>query len=319
VAHDRRFRFGIHSSDAASGAAWAARARQCEEIGVSTLFLRDHFDQQLAPIVAMTAAACATSTLRVGCLVLDNDYRHPLVLAKELATLDFVSDGRVEIGLGAGWMAPDYEQAGMQFDPPGVRVTRLIEAVRVMKALFEDDKASFAGEHYTITGHQQYPPSVQRPRPPILIAGGGPRLLRFASREADIIGLNPARVSNAAWDDQNLADATAEAMDRKAALIRDAAGDRYDDLELQIVVPFVVVTDDREGTAAAIAAGLPADAAVEITPAAVLSSPYVLIGSESQICDTIIERRDRWGFSYYVFNDDSIEAVTPIVARLAGR
>ena len=319
MASDRRFRFGVHTSDATSGEAWATAARRYETLGFSTLLLRDHFDQQLAPIAAMTAAACATKTLRVGCLVFDNDYRHPLVLAKELATLDHLSDGRVEIGLGAGWMAPDYEQAGIAFDPPAERVARLEEAVRVIKALFTGGSVDFTGEHYTITGHEQYPPTGQRARPPILIAGGGARMLRFASREADIIGINPARVSNAAWDDQNLADAGADAMDRKVRLIRETAGDRYDQVELQIVVPFVVITDDRDGTAAAIAASLPSeDATVDLGAETVLSSPHVLIGTEAQICETMHERRERWDLSYYVFNDDSIEAVAPIVARLAG-
>lgn len=316
---DRRFRFGVHTSDAANGEAWATAAQRYETLGFSTLLLRDHFDQQLGPIVAMTAAACATKTLRVGCLVFDNDYRHPLVLAKELATLDRLSGGRLEIGLGAGWMAPDYEQAGIAFDPPGERVSRLEEAVRVIKALFGDGSVSFSGEHYTITGHEQYPSATNRPPPPILMAGGGPRMLRFASREADIIGINPVRVSNAAWADQNLADASADAMDRKVGLIRETAGDRYDHLELQIVVPFVVITDDREGTAAAIAASLPSeDPTVDLGADVVLSSPYVLIGTESQICETMHERRERWDLSYYVFNDDSIDTVAPIVARLAG-
>lgn len=294
-------------------------AQRYETLGFSTLLLRDHFDLQLAPIVAMTAAACATKTLRVGCLVFDNDYRHPLVLAKELASLDHLSGGRLEIGLGAGWMAPDYEQAGIAFDPPAERVSRLEEAVRVIKALFAGGSVDFTGDHYTITGHEQYPRTGPRAAPPLLMAGGGVRMLRFASREADIIGINPARVSNAAWADQNLADAGADAMDRKVGLIRDTAADRYDRLVLQIVVPFVVLTDDREGTAAAIAASLPSDdPTVDLGAAAVLSSPYVLIGTESEICETMNERRERWDLSYYVFNDDSIETVAPIVARLAG-
>ena len=317
---DRRFRFGVHTSDAADGATWASHARRIEGLGFSILLLRDHFDQQLAPIVAMTAAACATKKLRVGCLVLDNDYRHPLVLAKELATLDHLSGGRVEIGLGAGWMGSDYEEAGMPFDTPGVRVSRMEEAVHVIKALFDGKPADFKGDHYTISGHTQYPPPAQSPRPPIQIAGGGPRLLKFASQEADIIGINPVTKSNAAWAEQNIADASADATDRKIGWIREAAGDRYDDIELQIVVPFVVLTDDREGTAAAISAALPADDPnVDLSAGNVLSSPHVLIGNETQICDTIMERRDRWDFSYYVFNDDSLDVVAPIVDRLAGK
>ncbi|HZJ28100.1 MAG TPA: TIGR03621 family F420-dependent LLM class oxidoreductase [Acidimicrobiia bacterium] len=318
MSHDRRFRFGVHTSDAGSGEDWADSARRYESLGFSTLLLRDHFDHQLAPLVAMTAAACATESLRVGCLVLDNDYRHPLVLAKELATLDRLSGGRVEVGLGAGWMAPDYSQAGIAFDPPATRVDRLEEAVTVVKALLAGGVVDLDGEHYMITGHEPYPQPVQEP-PPLMIAGGGPRMLRLAAREADIVGLNPARKSNAAWDDQNLADATAEATDRKIGWIREAAGARYDDLELSIVVPFVIVTDDREATAEAIAASLPADdPGPEVGVETVLSSPYVLVGDLDQICDTMRARRDRWDLSYYVVNDDAVDAVAPIVDRLAG-
>jgi probable F420-dependent oxidoreductase len=316
MAHDRRFRFGVHSSDAAPGSAWVDAARRIESLGFSTLFLRDHFDAQLGPIAAMTAAACATETLRVGCLVFDNDYRHPLVLAKEMATTAHLTGGRVEVGLGAGWMAPDYEQAGLDFDPPGVRVSRMEEAVTIVKGLLAGTSVNFAGEHYTITDHTAYP--VPAVAPPIMIAGGGPRMLRIAAREADIIGLNPARKSNAAWEDQNLPDATADATDRKLGWIRDAAGDRYADIELSIVVPFVIVTDDREATATAIAGSLPPDAAADLSAEGVLASPHVLIGSVDQICATLEERRDRWDLSYYVFNDDAIETVAPIVERLAG-
>jgi probable F420-dependent oxidoreductase len=314
---DRRFRFGVHTSDAAPGSAWTDAARRIESLGFSTLFLRDHFDRQLGPIAAMAAAAAVTDQLRVGTLVHANDYRHPVILAKELATIDHLSNGRMEIGLGAGWMAPDYEQAGMPFDPPGTRVSRLEEAVTIVKALMAGGPVTVHGDHYTVTDHELYPLPVQNP-PPLMIAGGGPRMLRLAAREADIIGLNPARKSNAAWEDQNLPDATAAATDRKIAWIREAAGARYDALELSIVVPFVIVTDDREGTAAAIAASLPPDPEAELNAEGVLSSPHVLIGSVEQIGDTLRERRDRWDLSYYVFNDDSIDAVAPIVEQLAG-
>ena len=184
MAHNRRFRFGVHSSDAAPGTAWVESARRIESLGFSTLFLRDHFDTQLGPIAAMTAAACATETLNVGCLVFDNDYRHPLVLAKEMATIDHLTGGRVEVGLGAGWMAPDYEQSGMAFDAPGVRVSRMEEAVTVVKGLLSGKPVDFAGEHYEIAGHTAYPAPATPPK--IMIAGGGPRMLRIAAREADM-------------------------------------------------------------------------------------------------------------------------------------
>jgi probable F420-dependent oxidoreductase len=316
--HPRKFRFAVHTSAAPDGPTWADEARRYEDLGFSTLLLRDHFDDQLGPIAAMTAAAAATSRLRVGCLVFDNDYRHPLVLAKELATIDLLSGGRVDVGIGAGWMAPDYEQAGIPFDPPGTRVSRMIEAVRIMKGLFADGPLDFAGEHYTITGHEGLPKPVQRPHPPIMIGAGGERLLRFAAREADIIGVNPVTRSNEAWEDQNVGDATADATDRKLEWIRDAAGSRFDHLELSIVAPFVVVTDDRKGLAESIAGGLPATNDAEPDADAVLSSPYVLLGTVDEIVETLEARRDRWQLSYYVCNDDTVETMAPIVAKLNG-
>ncbi len=315
----RPFRFGVHTSNATDGAAWIAAARRIEDLGFSTLFLRDHFDDQLAPIAAMTAAACTTTDLRVGCLVFDNDYRHPLVLAKEMATLDVLSAGRVEIGVGAGWMGSDYEQAGMPYDRPGVRVDRMIEGVRIIKALHGDGPVDFDGEHYTIAGHDALPKPVQRPHPPIMIGAGGKRLLTFAAQEADIIGLNPRNLGNDAWEVTNVGDATDEATDRKVAWIRDAAGPRFGDIELSIVVPFIIETDDRDGMAAGIASGLPPADGVEATPARVLDSPYVLLGTLDEMAATIEARRERWGISYYVFNDDSIDVAGPLVERLTGK
>lgn len=319
MSHVRPFRFGVHTSTAAGGDAWVSAARRYEDLGFSSLLLRDHFDDQLGPITAMTAAACSTTRLRVGCLVFDNDYRHPLVLAKELASLDVVSEGRVEVGLGAGWMAPDYEQSGIPFDPPGTRVARLQEGLRVMKGCFGEGAFDFHGDHYHIVDHNALPKPRQRPHPPFLVGAGGRRMLTFAAREADIIGLNPVRRSNEEWADQNVADATAEATDRKVAWIREAAGERYADLELSIIVPFVIVTDDRHATAEAIAAGLdPGSSGVEASAEDVLASPYVLIGTVDQLVDTLQERRDRWDLSYVVVNDDSVDTVAPLVEKLAG-
>lgn len=316
---NRRFRFGVHTSKVATGDGWSSSARRYEDLGFSSLLLRDHFDDQLAPITAMTAAACSTTTLRIGCLVFDNDYRHPLVLAKEMASLDVLSGGRVEVGLGAGWMAPDYEQSGIPFDPPAVRVARMQEAMHVLKGCFDHGEFSFEGDHYRISSHDALPKPQQRPHPPLLVGGGGRRMLSFAAREADIVGLLPQRLSNKAWDDQNVADATAEATDRKVEWIRSAAGDRYGDLELSIVAPFVIVTDDREGTATAIAGGLDTgDSGVEATPDTVLASPYVLIGTIDQMVETLQERRERWDLSYIVFNDDSVDAAALLIESLAG-
>jgi probable F420-dependent oxidoreductase len=315
----RPFRFGVHTSDAADGAMWAAAARRYETLGFSSLFVRDHFDDQLAPIVAMTTAACATTRLRVGCLVFDNDYRHPVVLAKEMATLDVLSGGRVELGIGAGWMGSDYEQAGLPYDRPGVRVDRMIEGVHIIKALHGDGPVDFKGDHYTITGHSALPKPLQRPHTPIMIGAGGKRLLTFAAREADIIGLNPKNLGNDAWADTNVGDATEEATDRKVSWIREAAGSRFDAIELSIVVPFIIETDDRAGMAEGIAAGLPPANGEVATAARVLESPYVLLGTLDEMAATIEARRERWGISYYVFNADSVDSAAPLVERLAGK
>ena len=315
----RPFRFGVHNSNAADGPAWADAARRYEALGFSSLHVYDHFEEQLAPIVAMTAAACATTTLRVGCLVFDNDYRHPLVLAKEMATLDVVSGGRVELGIGAGWMGSDYEQAGMTYDRPGVRIDRMIEGVQIIKALHGDGPVDFTGKHYTISGHNALPKPVQRPHTPILIGGGGKRVLTFAAREADIIGLNPRNLGNDAWADTNVGDATDDATDRKVAWIREAAGARFDAIELSIVVPFIIETDDRTGMAEGIAAGLPPAGGQVATAAAVLESPYVLLGTLDEMAATLEARRERWGISYIMFNDDSVDAAAPLVARLVGK
>jgi probable F420-dependent oxidoreductase len=240
------------------------------------------------------------------------------VLAKELATLDVLSGGRVEAGIGAGWMLPDYEQAGMSFDAPGVRVSRMIEAVQIIKGLFGGESFSFSGDHYTITDHEARPLPMRPGGPPVLIAGGGPRMLRFAGAHADIVGLLPVKTGNDAWDDQNLADATDTAMDRKIAWIREGAGDRFADIELSVVVPALIPSDDRAKLADAINGGL-APEVREQSPDFATTSPFVLIGSLDQMEEAMIERRERWGISYYIFNDTSLDAAAPLVARLAGQ
>ena len=314
----RLFRFGVVDRTAASGAAWEAAARRYEELGFAVLSVTDHFDDQLAPVAAMTAAACATTTLRVGCLVFDNDYRHPLVFAKEMATLDLISDGRVEIGMGAGWMGSDYAESGIAYDAPATRVSRFIEGVRVVKALLGNDPVHFTGEHYTIAGHEALPKPVQKPHPPIAIGGGGPRILRFAAREADVININPRNLGNERWSETNVNDASEEATDRKVGWVREAAAARFDDIELGVTVAFVIETDDRVALAESIASGLPQVDGRPADPERVLASPHVLIGNPDEMVATLQERRDRWGFSYVTFSADAVDTVAPLVKRLAG-
>jgi probable F420-dependent oxidoreductase len=304
-------RFGIQLSHSPDGPSWSALARQAEDLGYSTLFVPDHFEDQFGPLVALTSAAAATSTLRVGALVLDNDYRHPVPLAKELASLDLVSEGRLEVGIGAGWMRTDYDKAGMTYDIPKVRVDRMAEAITVLKGCFSDGPFSFSGEHYTIDNYDNRPAPVQRPHPPFLLGGGGKRMLGIAAREGDIVGINPSLHAGEVGPDA-AADATAEATDRKLGWVRDAAGDRFDEIELNCLVLATMVTDDQAGMAAMMGQmfGLDAERALEV--------PHALIGTVDQIVEQIEARRDRWGFTYWVVQGDAMESFAPVVARLAG-
>src|SRR5204863_8509841 len=185
------FRFGVQVSQAGSAAAWRDKARKIEDLGFSTLFMPDHFGEELALLPAIAMAAAHTTTLRVGSLVFDNDYKHPAILAKESATIDVLCDGRLELGIGAGWMKTDYDALGLQYDPPAVRVDRFEEALHIMKQCFTGEKFTYHGEHYRITDYASYPVPVQKPGPQLLIGGGGKRVLSIAAREADIVGINP--------------------------------------------------------------------------------------------------------------------------------
>lgn len=313
MALDRRFRFGVQLSRADSGEQWLAWARRAEELGYDTLFLPDHLGDQLSPIPALTAAAMATSELRIGSLVFANDFKHPVVLAKEVATLDLLSQGRVELGLGAGWMTTDYEQSGIPLDPPGVRVDRLEEAIEVVKGVLGNESFDFDGIHYDITGLRSGPPPVQRPHPPLLIGGGGRRVLSLAGREADIVGINPNL--RAGQVGPEVADEVRpDRIDEKVGWVRDAAGDRYRDLELNLLVFSATVTDDRRGTAEGFAAMFGA------STEELLEVPYVWIGSVPEICETVQGFRDRWDLSYFVFQgEEAMEAMAPVVAELSGR
>jgi probable F420-dependent oxidoreductase len=311
VSHPRPFRFGVQVSNAPSRSAWVELARKVEDLGFSSLLLPDHFGDQLAPVPAMMAAADATTGLRVGALVLDNDYKHPVVLAKELATIDVLSEGRLEVGIGAGWMIDDYEQSGIAYDEPKVRVDRLEEGLAVLKGCFADGPFSFDGTHYQITGLDGRPLPVQRPHPPILIGGGGKRMLGIAAREADIVGLNP-NLKSGRLDATTAADASPARFDEKSAWLKAAAGDRYDHLEINCLVFAVMVTDDAKASGDMLAGFFGTDSEQ------IHDVPLALIGSEDTIVDHLHARRERWGMSYVVVQADTLDAMAPIVARLAG-
>ena len=270
----------------------------------------DHFGDQLAPVPAMMTAANATEKLRICALVFDNDYKHPIVLAKELATMDVLSDGRVEIGLGAGWMVSDYEQMGIPYDSPGMRIDRFVEGLHIIKQAMQPGKFSFSGKHYIITDYDGLPKPVQA-HPPVLIGGGGKRVLGIAAREADIVGINPslhAGVVNA----EAFAHMTAEAVDEKIALVKAAAGERIGDIELNVRAFLVNITDDGVGARTRLASNLSVD--VDLLN----SSPFALIGSPAELIERIIERRERWGFSYVIVGADDVDKFAPVVAELAG-
>ena len=311
MATDRRFRFGAQLSFAACRQEWAAKARRVEELGYATLCVPDHFDDQLAPVPALVAAAGVTTSLRVGTLVLDNDYRHPLLVAKEAATVDLLTGGRFELGMGAGWLCRDYEESGIAYDPPAVRIDRLEEALAVVKGLLAGGKFSFTGRHYTVTGHPGTPLPVQRPRPPILVGGGGRRILSLAGREADIVSVNFDLRSGSIGPHLG-ATATAGATAEKVRWVREAAGDRFDDVELSYTAYLTMVTEDREAVAAGLGSGFGLDGAQ------VLAMPNFAIGTVAQIADELQRRRDELGFSYVVVGGECHEAMAPVVARLAG-
>jgi probable F420-dependent oxidoreductase len=307
----RPFRFGVQLSGLSAADRWREVARQTESLGYSIATMPDHFTPQLAPIPALQAMADATTTLRVGALVFDNDYKHPVVLAKELATMDVLSEGRVEVGLGAGWMATDYQQSGIPYDSPKVRVDRFEEAITVIKGCFAPGPFSFSGSHYEITAYDATPTPVQQPGPPLLIGGGGRRVLSIAAREADIIGINATLTAGEVGQDA-FATMTAAAVDEKIHIVHDAAGARISQIEMNIRVFMAAVTNDTAGTVGGIAQML------SVEPEMIEQSPFALIGSIDQIVEALIARRERWGFSYVIIGEETLEDFAPVVARLAG-
>jgi probable F420-dependent oxidoreductase len=305
------FRFGVQTSGAPDAAAWRERARRIEALGYSTLFMPDHMGDQLGPLVALAVAAEATSTLKVGTLVADNDYRHPVVLARELATLDVTSGGRLEAGIGAGWLRSDYDASGIPYDPPGVRVDRLEEAVVILKSLWSTGTATFTGKHYEVTAADGRPRPVSTPHPPIIIGGGSRRVLQLAAREADIVGINPS-LRSGALDAAAVDSARPAYFQQRVQWVREAAGERFGDIELQLLTMFAVVVPNRRELAEQMAPafGLDPDEALEMPPA--------VVGTVDEICDILLERRERYGFSYIVIHEGEMEDFAPVVERLAG-
>jgi probable F420-dependent oxidoreductase len=316
---NRVFRFGVINEQMSSRADWVAQARQVEELGFATFLIRDHFvpdyfGDQFGPVAALMTAANVTQTLRIGTLVFDNDYRHPVLLAKEAATLDLLSDGRFELGLGAGWLRVEYGQVGIPFDPAGIRISRLEEAIQIIKGLFAEEPLTFSGNHYTIAGLNGYPKPAQRPHPPLLIGGGQKRMLMVAGREANTVGIMTTSVASGALSDDPQ-ERLAPSVAQKVEWVRQGAGDRFDQVELSTVLSPIITDHRRRQTEQFIRE----HGWVGITVEQVWEMPTVFIGSVEQIVEDIQRRREQYGFSYYVLADEDMETFAPVVARLAGK
>lgn len=310
----RPFKFLAHPGGAHSGKDLEEVARQAESLGYSGLVFPDHLMEQLAPIPAMTAVAAATERLRVAPFVLNVDLRHPAVLAQELASLDLLSDGRLDVAIGAGWNKPEYDAIGIDFDPTGRRVARLTEAIAVLKGCFDDGAFSFKGEDYTITSYDARPKPVQKPHPPFFIGGGGRRTLELAAREADIVGLAP-RLLKGRGDPRSM---TLEATVEKIEWVKAAAGDRFESLEFNAYpsgAP-VIVTDDLHGEADRISRRLKEMSGVELTEQEVIDSPHIFVGSIDRMVEKFTELRERLGISSFMLG--GVDDLAPVVERLAG-
>ncbi|MFL5654965.1 MAG: TIGR03621 family F420-dependent LLM class oxidoreductase [Ktedonobacteraceae bacterium] len=293
----RPFRFGVVAAYAPSHTAWISTARRAEELGYATLLMPDRANiGSLAPLTALAVAAEATTVLRVGSYVFCNEYRHPVLLAREAATLDLLSEGRFELGLGAGVGAAEFQQLGIPFANAGTRVGRLEETLQLIKHLFTEETVNFSGKYYTITEMKGYPRPVQKPRLPLLVAGAGERMLKVAAREADIIAIG-SKITERGVDPT---DAT---LEQKIAWIKEAAGERFADLELSQTIYDMMITDS--GTALSSQAGGP-------------PIPKRPLSTEQAIAH-LVEQRDRYGFSYLEVFEGQMENFAPVVARLTGK
>jgi probable F420-dependent oxidoreductase len=314
-------RFGVATNAAMSAPQLKQRARRLEELGYHSLLFQDHYlgpgpaisaaqhpPQNIAAIPAAAIAADATSTLVVGFRMLCVDYHHPVVLAKELATLDLLGNGRLEVGLGAGWMASEYSAMGIPFDSPGTRIARLGEALELLAQFFGDGAVDFSGTFYRAHGFEGTPSPVRRPRPPIAVGGGGRKVLSLAARHADIISIN-LDMRAGTFGAETIGRSTCDAVTEKLSWISESAGERYEELVLEIGAHFAAVTD---------AADVVLETMTKLPTSIAREHPHALVGTVEQICDLIEERRERHGFSYITIQERVAEEFAPVVARLAG-
>jgi len=312
VAHARRLRFAVQLLAAPDGPGWASLARQAEESGFDVVSLPDHLGEQFAPLPALTAAACATTRLRLSMFVLANDMRHPAVLAKEVATLDVLSGGRVELGLGAGWDQAEYTALGIPFDRPSVRIARLEEAVGAIRALLAGEAVTGHGEHYQLQGLSVRPRPVQEGGVPIVLGGGGRKMLSLAGRLGDIVSV--AAENNGRTDPSKLGPGITRAVvENQIGWVRDAAGARFDQIELNLRVRLAAIGVDREAEARTAAEGM------DCSADDLLGSPFCLFGSVDEVADQLLRTRDELGFSYFTVSQRHMEQMAPVVAGVAGR
>ena len=307
----RPFRFSVQLGPVTDPHLLASEARRAEDLGYGGVSLTDHLREQCGPLVGLAAMAAATSKVKITAMVLANDFRHPVMLAKELATLDRMSDGRLEVGMGAGWLTTDYQQGGIRMDRPGLRIERLDEAISVLEGCFADGAFDFQGNHYWITGLDSQPKPHQRPRPPLMVGGGGPRILNLAARRADIVGLN-ASLRAGVVDQRVGSTATAEATDEKLAVIRGTAGARFDDIEVQTLVQVAMIDSDRQAIINLLASGF------GLTAEQGMVTPHALVGTVDECCEQLETQRERWGISHITLPYGSTEAMAPVVERLTG-
>jgi probable F420-dependent oxidoreductase len=305
------FRFALQVSHAASPDAWKALARKTEDLGYATLYIPDHLDDQWAPMIALTVAAEATTTLRVGTLVLDNDFRHPVILAKEAATLDVVTAGRFELGLGAGWMTTDYQQSGIPMDPAAVRVARLSESLEIMRSMWRTGRATLDGAHYSVHEALGTPAPHTSGGPPLVIGGGSKRILTLAGQHADVVSVVP-RLAAGVIGAETAAESVVEKYAERVAWARAAAGERAADLEFQCWTALVQVVPNAVELFENLAP------AFGLSPAQLAAAPIALVGTTGQIAETLQKRRAELGFSYIVVHEAEMEALAPVIAELAG-
>jgi probable F420-dependent oxidoreductase len=310
----RPFRFGVSTGHAPDRTTWQERARLAESAGFDVLLIADHLVPDLfPPMIALQSAADATGRLHVGTFVVNNDFRHPVLVAREAAALEALTDGRFELGIGAGHMKFEYDQAGITFDDAATRVSRLAEAIEVMGALWSGEPCTFSGEHYQVTDHK-----IDATQVPLLVGGNGPRLLRLAAERADIIGFTGFS-PNADGSGVRLEQFTSRGLEQRVALVRDAAGDRFDSLELNALLQVVQVTRDRRAAAEAVAAR------VELAVDDILDSPFVLLGTHEQMAEQLLQHRERFGVSYWVTfgerpgSEQTVSTLAPVIELLAGR